>query len=54
MASVFWDAHGVIFIDYLQKGRAITEAYYGALLDQLVHEIRKKRSHLKEEKNPFL
>ena len=24
MASVFWDAHGVIFIDYLDKGRKIT------------------------------
>ncbi|XP_011068812.1 PREDICTED: histone-lysine N-methyltransferase SETMAR-like [Acromyrmex echinatior] len=24
MASVFWDAHGIIFIDYLQKGRTVT------------------------------
>ena len=36
MASVFRDAHGVIFIDYLEKGRTITEAYYVALLDRLV------------------
>ena len=21
MASVFWDAHGIIFIDYLEKGK---------------------------------
>ncbi|GFW52442.1 histone-lysine N-methyltransferase SETMAR [Trichonephila clavipes] len=27
MASVFWDRHGVILIDYLQKGKPITEAY---------------------------
>ena len=49
MASVFWDAHGVIFIDYLEKGRTITVAYYGALLDRLVEEIRKKRPHLKKK-----
>ena len=27
MANVFWDAQGVIFIDYLEKGRTITGAY---------------------------
>ena len=27
MASVFWDAHGVIFINYLEKGRTIIGAY---------------------------
>ena len=43
MASVFWDTHWVIFIDYLEKGRTITGAYYAALLDWLVHEIMKKR-----------
>ena len=26
MASVFWDAYRVIFIEYLEKGRTITEA----------------------------
>ena len=40
VASVFWDAHGVISIDYLEKGRTITGAYYAALLDRLVDEIR--------------
>ena len=52
MASVFWDAHVVIFIDYLKKGRTITGAYYAALFDRLVDEIRKKWTHLKK-KNPF-
>ncbi|GFU25763.1 histone-lysine N-methyltransferase SETMAR [Trichonephila clavipes] len=33
MATVFWDTHGVILIDYLQKGKTITEAYYVSLLD---------------------
>ena len=46
MAGVFWNAHGVIFIHYLQKGRAITGAYYAALLNRLVDEIRKKRQNL--------
>ena len=49
MASVFWNAHGAIFIDYLKKGRTITGTYYGALLDRLVGEIRKKRPHLKKK-----
>ena len=30
MASVFWDAHGFLFIDYLEKGKAInSERYIG-------------------------
>ena len=33
MASVFWNAHGVIVIDYLEKGRTISGAYYSALSD---------------------
>ena len=49
MASVFWYPHGIIFIDYLEKGRTITGAYYAALLDQLVDEIRKKPTHLKKK-----
>ena len=53
MARVFWDAYGVIFIDYLEKGKTITGAYYTALLDRLVNEIRKKRPHLKKKKIHF-
>ena len=53
MASVFWDSHGVIFIDYLEKGRTITVAYWAALLDRLVDEITKKRPHLKKKKILF-
>ena len=49
MASVFWDAHGVIFIDYLEKERAITGAYCAALLKRLVDEIGKKRLYSKEK-----
>ena len=53
MASVLWDAHGIIFIDYLEKGRTINGAYYAAILDWLVDEIRKKRPHLKKEQILF-
>ena len=34
MATVFWDSRGVILIDYLQKGKTITGAYYASLLDK--------------------
>ena len=50
MASVFWDAHGVIFIDYLEKGKSITGAYYSSLLDRLKIKIAEKRPHLKKKK----
>ena len=53
MASVFWDAHELIFIDYIEKGRTITGVYYDALLNRLVDEIRKKRPHLKKKKILF-
>jgi histone-lysine N-methyltransferase SETMAR len=32
MASVFWDADGILFIDYFEKGKTITEEYYSNLL----------------------
>ena len=34
IASVFWDAHGILFIDYLEKGKTINSDYYMALLDR--------------------
>jgi hypothetical protein len=27
MASVFWDAEGILFIDYVEKGKTITREY---------------------------
>ena len=45
--------HGVIFIDYLEERRTITGAYYAALLDRLVNEIKKERPHLKKKKILF-
>jgi [histone H3]-lysine36 N-dimethyltransferase SETMAR len=53
MASVFWDAHGIIFIDYLKKGKTINSDYYVALLERLKDEIAEKRPHLKKKKVLF-
>ena len=35
MASVFWDAEGILFIDYLEKGKTIIGEYYSNLLTRL-------------------
>jgi hypothetical protein len=50
-ASVFWDAEGILSIDYLEKGRAITGEYHFNLLDQLDAEICQKRLGLKNKEN---
>ena len=43
MASVFWDSSGILFIDYLEKGKTINSDYYCALLDRLKQEKTRKR-----------
>ena len=48
MASVFLDVHGILFIDYLEKGKTINSDYYMALLDRLSSEIKKKWSHMQK------
>jgi histone-lysine N-methyltransferase SETMAR len=53
MASVFWDARGIIFIDYLQKGKTINGEYYANLLQRLSDEIKEKRPHLAKKKVLF-
>jgi len=53
MASVFWDACGIILIDYLQKGRTINGEYYANLLQRLGDEIKEKRPHLAKKKVLF-
>ena len=42
MATVFWDAKGVIMLDVLPKRSKITVVYYANLLDQLRTAIREK------------
>ena len=46
--TVFWDARGIVYTDYLKKGQTITRAYYRSLLHRLSEEIKKKRPHLKK------
>ena len=46
MASVFWDARGIIFIDYLQKEKTMNGEYYANLLQCSSDEIKKKQPHL--------
>lgn len=54
MATVFWDARGIILIDYLEKGKTITGTYYASLLDQLIEKIKEKRPHMTKKKVLFL
>ena len=42
MATVFWDAKGVIMLDFLPKSTK-TGVYYANLLDQLRTPIRENR-----------
>ena len=53
MASAFWDAHGILFIDYLEKRRIINSEYYMALLDRLSAKIKKKRPPMQKKKVLF-
>ena len=51
MATVFWDACGIIYIDYLQNGKMINGQYYSELLDGFDIDLKQKRPHLFEEKS---
>ena len=53
MASVFWDAKGILLVDYLQTGKTINSEYYCNLLDQLNGKIREKRPGLQKKKILF-
>ena len=50
MVSAFWNAHGILFIDYLEKGKTINSDYYMALLNWWSAEIKKERSHMQKKK----
>ncbi|MEW8487805.1 MAG: hypothetical protein AB2705_21715, partial [Candidatus Thiodiazotropha sp.] len=42
MATVFWDAKGVVMLDLSPRRRSITEVYYANLLDHLRTAICEK------------
>ena len=53
MAPVFWDARGIIHIDYLQKGRTMNGGNYTNLLDRFNEDLNKKPPHLAKKKFLF-
>ena len=53
LKKIFWDAHDILFIDYLEKGKTINSDFYMALLDRLSAEIMKKRPHIQKRKVLF-
>jgi hypothetical protein len=54
MASVFWDAEGILFIDYLEKGKTITGEYYSNLLTRQDKKFVRKDPVCKRKKSPFI
>ncbi|GFU02220.1 reverse transcriptase domain-containing protein [Trichonephila clavipes] len=53
MSSVFWEAKGILLIDYLEKSKPITSEYYSNPLHQLDAKICEKRPALKKKKTSF-
>ena len=55
LAFVSWDAQGILFIDYLQRGRIINSEYHIVLLVRLKEEIsphpQKTTTNEEEEKS---
>ena len=43
MLSIFWDAHGVILVDFADKQVHINSSYYSDLVDKCRHARRKER-----------
>nr|CAD45368.1 transposase [Bythograea thermydron] len=43
MATIFWDAEGVLLVDFLLRGSTITGEYYDGVLGRLRDSIRQKR-----------
>jgi hypothetical protein len=50
MASVFWDAEGILFIYYLEKGETITGEFYSNLLIRLDKKFVRKDPVYKRKK----
>ena len=54
MALVFWDAEGILFIDYLENGKIITGEYYSDLLTRLDKKFVRKNPVCKRKKSFFI
>ncbi|CAK9806434.1 Mariner Mos1 transposase [Anthophora plagiata] len=44
MATVFWDAEGIILVDFLEQKKTVTATYYVEVLQKLKAAIIKTRS----------
>ena len=53
MASVFWDAEGILFTDYSENGKTITGEYYSNLLTRLDKTNREKKPDWQKKKIIF-
>ena len=42
MVSIFWNAKGILLIDYVEKDQIMNGEYYGNLLDELSEKIMKE------------
>ena len=51
LASIFWDAQGILFIDYFEKGKTINSEYYIISLMCLKEEFSEKTATNEEEKS---
>ncbi|KAJ8711344.1 hypothetical protein PYW07_008586 [Mythimna separata] len=43
MASVLWDAEGIIIVEYLEKGATIMDSYYADQIRRLRQVIQEKK-----------
>jgi hypothetical protein len=50
MASVFWDAEGILCVDYLEKGKTILFQSF----NQTRQKIREKRPGLQKKNSSFI
>ena len=50
---MFWDADGILFVDYLEEGKTISGEYYYNFLNRLDEKIRKKSLGLQNKKIIF-
>ena len=51
VATIFWDARGIIHIDYLSSKQTINSDYYATLLDRFNNILKKKTSPFGEEES---
>lgn len=53
LASIFWDAQGILLVDYLQSDKTTTGEYYSNLIDRLDTKICEKRPGLMKKRPIF-